>query len=339
MLALALARRRARRDGLRGAVRARLGRALRLPGRGPRSRRRAGGAHGAARADRRSRPRRRRAPRRAGSGRPARRRPVGRLDPGGGRRGRADPAERARGRGRARGHRRRPGRRVARQRHRGGRAGAAPFAGRALPRARQLARRRHSRDARAGAARRASPSAPARSPPGCGARSTRSRRGSKACRPGRSSWTRDCSSRFRRTASWPTWSAHAGGELLGTEAAGTPIEPCDLIRLDPDVVLTYDEAPEIQTYDFPKCLDAGIPEGADIDGDLVTQAGPERRRGARAGGAYSPPGCLRVGRPGESRRARSTAASGRTRPASRSRPRSSPPRPTPSGTRPSSAGS
>jgi iron complex transport system substrate-binding protein len=68
---------------------------------------------------------------------------------------------------------------------------------------------------------------------------------------------------------------HAGGELVGTEAAGTPIEPCDLIRLDPDVVLTFDDAPEIQTYDFPRCSDAGVPEGADVRADLVTRAGPK----------------------------------------------------------------
>lgn len=68
---------------------------------------------------------------------------------------------------------------------------------------------------------------------------------------------------------------HAGGELVGTEAAGKPIEPCDLIRLDPDVVLTFDDAPEIQTYDFPTCGDDGVPEGADVRADLVTRAGPD----------------------------------------------------------------
>ena len=86
--------------------------------------------------------------------------------------------------------------------------------------------------------------------------------------------TRGCSSPFRRTASWPTSSATRAASSWGPRRPGTPIEPCDLIRLDPDVVLTYDDAPEIQTYDFPECLDAGIPEGADIDADLVTQAGP-----------------------------------------------------------------
>jgi iron complex transport system substrate-binding protein len=67
----------------------------------------------------------------------------------------------------------------------------------------------------------------------------------------------------------------AGGELVGTEAAGKPIEPCDLVRLNPDVVLTFDDAPEIQTYDFRKCPEADIPSGVDVEGDLVTRAGPE----------------------------------------------------------------
>jgi iron complex transport system substrate-binding protein len=67
----------------------------------------------------------------------------------------------------------------------------------------------------------------------------------------------------------------AGGELVGTEAAGEPIEPCDLVRLDPDLVLTFDDAPEVQTYDFGDCPGADIPAGVDVDGDLVTRAGPD----------------------------------------------------------------
>jgi iron complex transport system substrate-binding protein len=67
----------------------------------------------------------------------------------------------------------------------------------------------------------------------------------------------------------------AGGELVGTEAAGAPIDPCDLLTLDPDLVLTFDDAPEIQTYDFDTCAAADIPAGVDIDGDLVTRAGPQ----------------------------------------------------------------
>lgn len=67
----------------------------------------------------------------------------------------------------------------------------------------------------------------------------------------------------------------AGGEPVGTEAAGTPIDACDLVQLDPDLVLTFDEAAEIQTYDFDKCPGADIPVGADVDGGLVTRAGPE----------------------------------------------------------------
>jgi ABC-type Fe3+-hydroxamate transport system substrate-binding protein len=67
----------------------------------------------------------------------------------------------------------------------------------------------------------------------------------------------------------------AGGLLIGTETPGTPLNPCDLLELDPDVILTFDDAPPISSLDHPDCPDAAL--GSDavaIDGSLLTTAGP-----------------------------------------------------------------
>jgi iron complex transport system substrate-binding protein len=70
---------------------------------------------------------------------------------------------------------------------------------------------------------------------------------------------------------------HAGGELVGTEAAGEPVEPCDLLELAPDVVLTFDAGlAERSQAAFQRCdpAPAEAPEFIEVDADLLTRAGP-----------------------------------------------------------------
>ncbi len=67
----------------------------------------------------------------------------------------------------------------------------------------------------------------------------------------------------------------AGGQLVGTESAGTPLDPCDLVELDPDVIISYSDAPDISTIEHGACRPA-VPEQVPVavSANLLTHAGP-----------------------------------------------------------------
>ncbi len=67
----------------------------------------------------------------------------------------------------------------------------------------------------------------------------------------------------------------AGGQLVGTENAGAPLDPCDLAELDPDVILAFSDAPPISELEHGDCtVTVSDDEPVAVDGDLLTHAGP-----------------------------------------------------------------
>jgi len=68
----------------------------------------------------------------------------------------------------------------------------------------------------------------------------------------------------------------AGGELVGLDASGSPLDACDVLDLDPDVVLRIlDEAsPRPFELEFERCGAASLPRVEDVPTDLATVAGP-----------------------------------------------------------------
>ena len=67
----------------------------------------------------------------------------------------------------------------------------------------------------------------------------------------------------------------AGGQLVGTDNAGAPLDPCDLVELDPDVILAFSDAPAISELEHGTCPKA-VPdtEPVAVDGELLTRSGP-----------------------------------------------------------------
>ncbi len=67
----------------------------------------------------------------------------------------------------------------------------------------------------------------------------------------------------------------AGGQLVGTDSAGSPLDPCDLVELDPDVILQFSDAPAISELEHGTCPKA-VPdtEPVAVDGELLTRSGP-----------------------------------------------------------------